>query len=115
VRGAGVGLRSVQERRRVGRRLQITPGRRRHERHGAPAVITGSNPWTDSVSIADDHPVFETVCGPCWRRINVEVVGRRKREEAVAWQRSPADLVMMDVQMPGINGIKATRQIALLS
>ncbi len=67
-----------------------------------------------SVLIADDHPMFRKgVRALLQAAPEFEIAGEASTgEEAVAAaiQLQP-DLILMDIKMPGVNGIEATRQI----
>lgn len=64
--------------------------------------------------LADDHPIFrEGLAALLNTRKNFEVVGEASNGEeavALAHTRGP-DLVLMDVHMPGLGGIGATRRM----
>jgi DNA-binding NarL/FixJ family response regulator len=66
------------------------------------------------VLIADDHPLFRHgIQALLSATLDMEVVGEASAgEEAVnlATTLSP-DVILMDIQMPGVNGVEATRQI----
>jgi len=66
------------------------------------------------VLIADDHPIFRDGLASLLEPLpGIEVVGRAKDgADAVAQAREQRpDVVIMDIQMPVLNGIDATRQI----
>lgn len=69
---------------------------------------------TIKLLLVDDHPVFrEGLAALLGTRSNFQIVGQASNGgEAVKLARefSP-DLVLMDINMPGVNGIEATRQI----
>jgi DNA-binding NarL/FixJ family response regulator len=69
---------------------------------------------TVRVLIADDHPLFrEGMRGRLDRVADVAVVGEAASgDEAVelAHKLEP-DVILMDIKMPGLNGIEATREI----
>lgn len=66
------------------------------------------------VLIADDHPMFrDGLCALLNSVEGIEVVGEAiNGEEVVKYAESyQPDVILMDLQMPGINGIEATRRI----
>ncbi len=66
------------------------------------------------VLIADDHPLFrEGMRGRLDRVADVVVVGEAASgDEAVEMARGlEPDIILMDIKMPGLNGIEATREI----
>lgn len=69
---------------------------------------------TISILIADDHPLFrDGIRTLVLAATDMEIVGEAESgEEAIklAALLQP-DIILMDIQMPGTNGIQATRQI----
>ncbi len=70
------------------------------------------------ILIVDDNPDFrQGLCGLLVSQPDTKVVGEATTgEQAVDMAaRLQPDVVLMDLKMPGINGIEATRRIALTS
>jgi signal transduction histidine kinase/CheY-like chemotaxis protein/HPt (histidine-containing phosphotransfer) domain-containing protein len=64
------------------------------------------------VLVAEDHPVNELLMNQLLKRLGCTVRNARDGEQAVAqWSLGGVDLVLMDVQMPGTNGLQATERI----
>lgn len=64
------------------------------------------------VLVAEDHPVNELLMNQLLKRLGCTVRNARDGAQAVQlWTQGGVDLVLMDVQMPGSNGIEATQRI----
>ncbi len=69
------------------------------------------------VLLVDDHDLFRTGLRNLLEEQGVQVVGEAgSGAEAVSFVREAApDVVVMDLNMPGMNGVEATREIAHLA
>jgi len=75
-----------------------------------PQVASAARPLT--VLVAEDNAVNRRVAGAMLERRGHRVVmAENGRLAADAWRRQPFDLVLMDVQMPEMDGLDATEVI----
>ena len=64
------------------------------------------------ILVAEDVPANQEVIRTILTSRGHSVQGVMTGQEAVEWfEREPYDLILMDVQMPGVDGFQATRQI----
>jgi two-component system invasion response regulator UvrY len=79
-----------------------------------PMDVTEDSTRTVRVMIVDDHLPFRAVARTViGMTAGFEVAAEAETGEAalVAVDDDPTDLVLMDINLPGINGIEATRRI----
>ena len=69
------------------------------------------------VLLVDDHDLFRTGLRNLLEEQGVDVVGEASAgDEALRFVRELApDVVVMDLNMPGMNGVEATRQITMIA
>jgi DNA-binding NarL/FixJ family response regulator len=85
--------------------------------NGLPEGRGGPAPDAPRVLLVDDHDLFRTGLAGLLEQQGVGVVGQAATgEEAVraAGELAP-DVVVMDLNMPGIGGVEATRRLAVAS
>lgn len=69
---------------------------------------------TQRILIADDHKIFrEGLCSLLKSLQEVEIIGEAEDGRSLLdmVKKSPPDMVILDVAMPGMNGVDAARQI----
>lgn len=68
------------------------------------------------ILVAEDHPTNQTVLGLLLRRLGYEAEYTSDGLEAVAaFEKKRHDLVLMDIQMPKLGGVEATKEIREIS
>jgi len=66
------------------------------------------------VLVVDDEPEFRELTVKMLKRRGIEARGAENGEEALEiLQRAPLDVVLLDVKMPGMDGIETLRQIRI--
>jgi two-component system, OmpR family, KDP operon response regulator KdpE len=70
------------------------------------------SPTVDSILIVDDEPIFREGLRASLKAIGYDAASARNADEALAYIRQrPIDIVLLDINMPGIGGIEACSRI----
>lgn len=78
----------------------------------AKAFWSESSDHVPHVLLVEDNPVNAIVAEAELHNLGVQVTVLRDGQQAVQWLESqPVDLVLMDCEMPGMDGFEATRRI----
>src|SRR5580700_4508179 len=73
-------------------------------------------PETSKLMIVDDEPALRKALRTSLTASGFEVLEARSGEEALTLlDRTPVDLVLLDINMPGISGIEVCRRIRDIS
>jgi signal transduction histidine kinase len=79
------------------------------------AVVAGTTSGELRVLIAEDNPVNHKVAAMLLDQLGHRTQWAQNGQEAVElWRRGRFDVVLMDIQMPIMNGVRATREIRRL-
>jgi signal transduction histidine kinase/DNA-binding response OmpR family regulator len=90
----------------------LAPGVAAGDAASAPSPAEAARQYRARVLVAEDNPVNRDVASAMLATLGCEVALARDGDEAVqAFLREAFDLILMDCQMPAVDGYEATRQI----
>ncbi len=82
------------------------------EEKGLSSSLTESEDLPLRVLMAEDHPINQRVTSLCLAPHNADIfIAENGREALSAFMAGPFDIVLMDMQMPEMDGLEATRLI----
>jgi len=97
--------------------FELAPAAEVDALRGAPGVVIGLAPGQrpPAILVADDDDNNRSILSALLDRVGIQAVEVVDGAAAVAaYRRAPPDLVFMDVKMPVLDGVEATREIRKL-